>query len=71
MLVGGDVITNLPDRPRVTAVAVRGGRILAIGLSKEGRLLAVVHVQRGERDRLISARLATQTEAKLYTKTEG
>lgn len=31
VLTGGEVITNLPDRPRVTAVAVRGSRILAIG----------------------------------------
>jgi predicted amidohydrolase YtcJ len=31
VLVGGEVVTNLPDQPRVEAVAVRGSRILAIG----------------------------------------
>ena len=31
VLLGGDVITNDPDRPRVRAVAVRGSRILAVG----------------------------------------
>jgi hypothetical protein len=37
ILVGGDVVTNLPDRPRVTAVAIRGARILAIGDDAEVR----------------------------------
>jgi predicted amidohydrolase YtcJ len=40
ILVGGDVITNLPDRPRVTAVAIRGARVLAIGDDAEVRALA-------------------------------
>ncbi|MBK9034307.1 MAG: amidohydrolase [Myxococcales bacterium] len=40
VMVGGDVITNLPDRPRVTAVAVRGARVLAIGADADIRALA-------------------------------
>lgn len=40
VLVGGDVITNLPDQPRVSAVAVRGSRVLAIGTDAEMRALA-------------------------------
>ena len=40
ILVGGDVVTNLPDRPRVTAVAIRGARVLAIGDDAEVRALA-------------------------------
>jgi uncharacterized DUF497 family protein len=39
----------------------------AIGMSAHPRLLVVVHVERGERDRIISARLATAAEETLYT----
>ena len=31
VLVGGDIVTNDPARPRVTALAVRGNRVLAAG----------------------------------------
>ena len=40
ILIGGDVMTNLPDRPRVSAVAVRGSRVLAIGDDATVRALA-------------------------------
>ena len=41
-------------------------RDFILGYSQSQRLLLVVHVQRGERVRLISARLATRSERKLY-----
>jgi uncharacterized DUF497 family protein len=40
---------------------------LLIGLSHGGRLLTVVHVERGERERIISAWRATANEQKIYT----
>jgi len=40
--------------------------MIAIGMSERPRVLFVVHVERGERDRIISARLATRTEEALY-----
>jgi uncharacterized DUF497 family protein len=41
-------------------------RLVAIGISKQTRTLFVVHVERGERDRIISARVATPAEEALY-----
>jgi uncharacterized DUF497 family protein len=41
-------------------------RYLLIGFSHEGRLLTVVHVERGARERIISAWRATVTEEKHY-----
>ena len=41
-------------------------RFAAIGLSPAVRLLYVVHVERGERDRIVSARLATASEVDFY-----
>ena len=54
--------------PRVAVLddGSSGGRLLAIGFSIQGRLLAVVHVPRGERDRIVSARAATPHEERLY-----
>jgi hypothetical protein len=42
------------------------GRMVVIGTSLRERLLYVVHVERGERDRLISARPATAGERDVY-----
>jgi uncharacterized DUF497 family protein len=42
------------------------GRLLAVGFSVQGRLLAVVHVPTGERERIVSARTATARERLLY-----
>lgn len=44
----------------------RAARILAIGVSGVGRLIAVVYELRGERVRIISARLATRQEWRFY-----
>jgi uncharacterized protein len=41
-------------------------RLVAIGMSKQTRVLFVVHVVRGERDRIVSARLATDAEEAIY-----
>ncbi len=43
-------------------------RFLALGLSGLLRLLVVVHVERGPRFRIISARKATATEETQYEK---
>jgi uncharacterized DUF497 family protein len=42
------------------------GRMVVIGTSLRERLLFVVHVERGERDRIISARPATSRERSVY-----
>ena len=41
-------------------------RFILLGLSQRGRLLVVVHTERGEGIRLISARLAMPGERKAY-----
>jgi uncharacterized DUF497 family protein len=41
-------------------------RIMIIGTSLRERLLCVVHVERGARDRIISARSATRAERDVY-----
>jgi uncharacterized DUF497 family protein len=46
---------------------VQVDRYVAIGASAMGRSLYVVHVERGQRDRIISARSATPAEQALYT----
>jgi uncharacterized DUF497 family protein len=42
------------------------GRMWVIGMSVRVRVLVVVHLERGERDRIISARPATRAERDLY-----
>lgn len=41
-------------------------RLLALGFCNQARLLLVVHIERGERVRIISARQATKTERAIY-----
>ena len=41
-------------------------RFITFGLSARGRLLAVSHTERRDSVRIISARLATRTERKIY-----
>jgi len=36
--------------------------MVLIGISQQGRLMVVVHAERGDRIRIISARLATRME---------
>ena len=42
------------------------GKMGVIGTSLQERILCVVHVERGERDRIISARPATSGEREVY-----
>ena len=42
------------------------GNMVVIGTSLQERILCVVHVERGERDRIISARSATAGEREVY-----
>ena len=42
------------------------GTIVVIGTSLRERLLYVVHIERGDRDRIISARLASPAERDVY-----
>ena len=44
-------------------------RLLTFGLSQAGRLLAVIHTERGRAIRIISARAATRHERKIYEQT--
>jgi hypothetical protein len=48
------------------ADATHEDRFLAIGFSTLARLLVVVHLERAERVRIISARKATRTEGLTY-----
>jgi len=45
-------------------------RFVTMGISGQGRLLVVVHVDSGDDVRLISARKATKAEAKHYAKSQ-
>ena len=44
-------------------------RMLTFGLSQAGKLLAVIHTERGRAIRIISARAATRYERKIYEQT--
>ncbi|MGH8427695.1 MAG: BrnT family toxin [Gammaproteobacteria bacterium] len=41
-------------------------RFISLGMDALGRILVVIHVQRGERTRVISARKASPSEAEQY-----
>lgn len=43
-------------------------RFISVGFSIRGHLLLVIHVERGERIRIISCRKATTAERKIYEK---
>jgi uncharacterized protein len=45
-------------------------RLVLIGRSLQGRLLVIVHTERGDRIRIISARLATKEERFRYEENE-
>jgi hypothetical protein len=55
-----------PHAAYVDASTTSEERFAAIGLSAAARTVYVVHVERRERDRIISARLATAAERDLY-----
>jgi uncharacterized DUF497 family protein len=63
-----DAVTALED---ARAISIRDEgpdeeRFISIGMDSLGRILVVVHVWRGERVRLISARIATRREVRQY-----
>ena len=61
--VFGDLLAitfNDPDH------SIREDRFLTFGYSRMNRLLVVVHTERHGRIRIISARLATRLERKIY-----
>jgi uncharacterized protein len=60
-----DELSLTGDDPDHSAVE---GRLITFGVSSMGRLLVVSHTERGERIRIISARLATRVERELYEK---
>lgn len=47
-----------------------GERVVLIGMSNKNRLLVVVHTERGDNIRIISARKATKEERKNYESNE-
>jgi len=51
---------------RDLAHSVAEFRFITFGISASDRLLAVSHTERGNRIRIISARLATRAERKIY-----
>jgi uncharacterized DUF497 family protein len=55
-----------PNALFITDTARGEDRFVAIGMSERARVLFVVHVERGWRDRIISARLATKAEETIY-----
>ena len=54
--------TTVPDHRHSEAEL----RFFLLGMSKQGRLLAVSYTERGDRIRIISARLATRQERLFY-----
>jgi uncharacterized protein len=46
--------------------SVNERRFVTFGIASSGRLLAVSHTQRGDVIRMISARLATKSERRIY-----
>ena len=58
-----DALSLTGDDPDHSLVEARQ---ITFGVSGGGRLLVVSHTERGERMRIISARLATRGERKLY-----
>ena len=59
---GDPLAATIPDPDH----SLSESRFVTIGLSSAQRLLVVVHTERGERIRLISAREATRVERRQY-----
>ena len=61
--VFGDMMSITIDDP---VHSIDEDRLVTIGLSYLGRILVVVHTERGDNIRIISARLATPRERRMY-----
>jgi len=57
---------NLAATARDLEHSVAESRFITFGISVRGRFLAVSHTERGSTIRIISARLATRGERKIY-----
>ncbi len=60
------LLTEIPDPDH----SEHENRLIIIGMSLQRRTLVVVHVERDERIRIISARLANKQERKAYEEDE-
>ena len=65
--VFGDPLARLVDDPRHSAAEER---LVLIGHSRRGRLLAVMFTERGQAIRLVSARRATSSERIEYEESQ-
>jgi uncharacterized DUF497 family protein len=65
-----EAVTALNDTMSATGFdpdhSINEKRYITFGLSREGRLLVVAHTDDGDIMRIISARLATRGERKIY-----
>ena len=65
-----EAVTVFDDPLSTTVIdpdhSLREERLVIFGQSSDGRILAVMHSERGERVRVISAREATHTERDAY-----
>jgi uncharacterized DUF497 family protein len=59
---GDPLAITFPDPDR----SERENRFITFGLSRFGRLLVIAHADRGSRTRIISARLMTKHERRIY-----
>ena len=66
--VFGDALSVTIDDPQHSAGELR---YVTLGYSAEHRLLVVVHMDRGDRVRIISARMATRNERETYEEGEA
>jgi uncharacterized protein len=70
VLLSKEAASALKDQFAATARdlehSVTEFRYITFGVSAQGRLLTVSHTERGNSIRIISARLATRTERKIY-----
>jgi uncharacterized protein len=69
--VGFEEAVTVFDDPLSTTVidpdhSLQEERLVIFGRSRDGRILAVMHTERGERVRIISAREATHAERDAY-----
>lgn len=64
-----DAVTVFPDLDYLLVCdAVAPERFVAIGMSKQARVLFVVHCERGEKLRIIRARRATRREREAHAR---
>jgi uncharacterized DUF497 family protein len=63
LTIFGDPLSLTVDDP---LHSTEEDRFITIGLSDRGKTLVVVHTERGDNIRIISARLATPREARAY-----